>query len=326
MQTADPIENLISGIKQQSHAALAKAMSLVESARPDHRIQAQTLLAGFHPSLGRSFKIGMAGAPGVGKSSFASHLAARILAQGKRVAILPVDPSSPVHGGSLLGDLTRMGAVFDNERLFFRALPSRGESALSPFLGDYLTLCDGFGFDYVLIETVGIGQADFLIKSFVDFLILLEQPGSGDEIQAMKSGLIELADCLLVSKADGDLKSSAEQSLSYLKGRLREQSELRLESYSVFDPESFGLLLENVLRDCELKSRRPDFKNDRSKKAKQLLEIYLMDHAWSFLSSLSFFKKEISSLERQVEEGVLAPSYAGRRLFSELEKKLGEFK
>jgi len=184
--------------------ALAKAITLIESQRPIDREASQTLLNEVLPSTGKSLRIGITGVPGVGKSTFIEAFGQYLIAQGHRVAVLAVDPSSPIAGGSILGDKTRMEQLSRDERAFIR--PSPAGSALGGVAHktrESLLLCEAAGFDVVLVETVGVGQSEHLVSGMVDFFMVLMLPGGGDELQGIKKGILELADAIVINKADG---------------------------------------------------------------------------------------------------------------------------
>ena len=192
--------------------ALAKAITLVESQHPNHRQQAQDLLEQLLPHSGNSIRVGISGTPGVGKSTFIESLGQYLLAQGHKLAVLAVDPSSPLAGGSILGDKTRMEQLSREANAFIRPSPSGGElGGVAQRTRESLLLCEAAGFDVVFIETVGVGQSEYQVANMVDFFLVLMQPNAGDELQGIKKGIVELADAIVVNKADGDLKPFAEQ-------------------------------------------------------------------------------------------------------------------
>lgn len=180
--------------------ALARAITLVESDNPAHHDEAKRLLSAM-PARAR--RIGISGAPGVGKSTLIESLGLFLLNHGKHVAVLAIDPSSPVTGGSILGDKTRMPKLSNDSRAFVRPSPSRGVlGGVAHRTADCISLCEAAGFDVVIVETVGVGQSETAVKSMVDIFVLLIQPASGDELQGVKRGIVELADVLVVTKAD----------------------------------------------------------------------------------------------------------------------------
>ena len=190
--------------------ALAKAITLVESQRPQDVEPAQTLLKALLPHTGNSIRIGITGVPGVGKSTFIEAFGQHVIEQGHRLAVLAVDPSSPVAGGSILGDKTRMEALSREEAAFIRPSPAgRALGGVAFKTRESLLLCEAAGFDIILVETVGVGQSEHQVAGMVDFFLLLMLPGGGDELQGIKKGILELADAIVVNKADGSSESLA---------------------------------------------------------------------------------------------------------------------
>ena len=190
--------------------ALAKAITLVESQRPQDVETAQTLLKTLLPHTGNSIRIGITGVPGVGKSTFIEAFGQHVIEQGQRLAVLAVDPSSPVAGGSILGDKTRMEALSREEAAFIRPSPAgRALGGVAFKTRESLLLCEAAGFDIILVETVGVGQSEHQVAGMVDFFLLLMLPGGGDELQGIKKGILELADAIVVNKADGSSESLA---------------------------------------------------------------------------------------------------------------------
>ena len=201
--------------------ALAKAITLIESSRSDHRAAAQELLGRLLPKTGHSIRIGISGVPGVGKSTFKERFGLLLLALGKRVAVLAVDPSSPVAGGSILGDKTRMEVLSRSSDAFIRPSPAgRTLGGVAQRTRETLLLCEAAGFDVILVETVGVGQSEHQVAGMVDFFMLLMLPGGGDELQGIKKGILELADALVINKADGDSKALAAQAQQHYQNAL----------------------------------------------------------------------------------------------------------
>ncbi|MDB5363368.1 MAG: ATPase/protein kinase [Rhodospirillales bacterium] len=187
--------------------ALARAITLVESTRPDHRDEAELLIERLLPHAGRSIRIGLSGVPGVGKSTFIEAFGLKLIAGGHRVAVLAVDPSSRRTGGSILGDKTRMTELARAEAAFIRPSPTGGTlGGVARRTRESIILCEAAGFDVVLVETVGVGQSETAVADMVDLFCLLLLPAAGDDLQGIKKGIVELAELLLVNKADGELK------------------------------------------------------------------------------------------------------------------------
>jgi LAO/AO transport system kinase len=190
--------------------ALARAITLVESTRGDHREEAEALLAEVLPHTGAAIRIGISGAPGAGKSTFIEALGLHVVAEDHRVAVLAVDPSSTRSGGSILGDKTRMEQLTRSPHAFVRPSPTRGTlGGVARRTREALLLCEAAGFDTVLVETVGVGQSEVAVAAMVDMFLVLVAPAGGDELQGLKRGIMELADLVVVNKADGDLAAAA---------------------------------------------------------------------------------------------------------------------
>jgi LAO/AO transport system kinase len=190
--------------------ALAKAITMVESTLDSHRLQAQDILEQVLPHSGNSIRIGITGVPGVGKSTFIEAFGLYLIEQGKRVAVLAVDPSSPIAGGSILGDKTRMEELSRREEAFIRPTPAAGAlGGVAQKTRETMLLCEAAGYDVILVETVGVGQSEYQVAGMVDFFMVLMLPGGGDELQGIKKGIMELADALVINKADGDSEQLA---------------------------------------------------------------------------------------------------------------------
>lgn len=195
----------IEKILQGNRRALAKAITLIESKLDQHREQAQALLETVLPHTGKSIRIGITGIPGVGKSTFIEAFGQLLIQHGKHVAVLAVDPTSPVTGGSIMGDKTRMEQLSQMENAFIRPSPSSGSlGGVAQKTRETMLLCEAAGYDVVIVETVGVGQSEYEVASMVDFFLVLMLPNAGDELQGIKKGILELADAIVVNKADGD--------------------------------------------------------------------------------------------------------------------------
>jgi LAO/AO transport system kinase len=197
--------DLTAGLRAGNRRALAKAITLVESTRAEDRESAQRLLEAALPHTGRSMRIGISGVPGVGKSTFIEALGMYLIERGHRVAVLAVDPSSTVHGGSILGDKTRMELLSQRIEAFIRPSPSSGSlGGVAEHTREALLLCEAAGYDIIIVETVGVGQSETAVAGMTDAFVLLQLPNAGDELQAIKKGIMELADLVVFNKADID--------------------------------------------------------------------------------------------------------------------------
>ncbi len=219
------IQTLADGILGGERRALARAITLVESARPDHRERAQTLLAalaGAAPAAAPGIRIGLSGTPGVGKSTFVEAFGTEMIGRGHRLAVLAVDPSSTVTGGSILGDKTRMDTLARNPAAFIRPSPSGGSlGGVARRTRETIALCEAAGFDMVIVETVGVGQSEVAVARMTDIFLLLLAPAGGDELQGVKRGIMEIADLIVVNKADGDLAAAARRTRADYAAALR---------------------------------------------------------------------------------------------------------
>jgi LAO/AO transport system kinase len=216
------VEQLAAGVRAGERRALAKAITLVESSRADHQEEAQRLLERILPDTGRAARVGVTGVPGVGKSTFIEAFGLFLIGEGKRVAVLAVDPSSARSGGSILGDKTRMARLSMAPEAFIRPSPSGGSlGGVARRTREAMLVCEAAGYDVVLVETVGVGQSETTVASMVDFFLVLMLAGAGDELQGIKKGILEIADALVVNKADGDNVQRAERAAAEYRGALR---------------------------------------------------------------------------------------------------------
>ena len=208
MSALNPLP-LLDGITQGSpmaqRRAIAKAITLLESTRADHRAQGDALLTALLPHTGKSLRLGISGVPGVGKSTFIEALGLYLIAQGHRVAVLTIDPSSSVSGGSILGDKTRMEHLSMREEAYIRPSPSGGTlGGVAEKTREAMLVCEAAGYDVVIVETVGVGQSETAVHGMTDMFVLLQLPNAGDDLQAIKKGVMELADLVAINKADID--------------------------------------------------------------------------------------------------------------------------
>jgi LAO/AO transport system kinase len=201
---------LVAGVRAGERRALAKAITLIESTRRDHQARARHVLNALLPHSGRAIRVGISGVPGAGKSTFIEALGVWLIERGHRVAVLAVDPSSTVSGGSILGDKTRMETLCQREEAFIRPSPSAGSlGGVAEKTREAMLVCEAAGFDVVIVETVGVGQSETTVAGMVDMFCLLQLPNAGDDLQAIKKGIVELADLVVINKADIDPQAAA---------------------------------------------------------------------------------------------------------------------
>ncbi len=203
------LQGLLHGDAPVQRRAMAKAITLLESTRADHRLQADELLTGLLPHSGQSFRLGISGVPGVGKSTFIEALGLYLIGLGHRVAVLAVDPSSTVSGGSILGDKTRMEHLSVHPDAYIRPSPSSGTlGGVAEKTREAMLVCEAAGYDVVIVETVGVGQSETAVANMTDMFCLLQLPNAGDDLQAIKKGVMEIADLVVINKADIDANAA----------------------------------------------------------------------------------------------------------------------
>ena len=204
------LDAMTAGVLAGERAVLARAITLIESSKPEHRQLADNLLQRLLPATGKARRVGITGLPGVGKSTFIDQLGLNLVGAGHKVAVLAVDPTSARTGGSILGDKTRMGRLAQQENAFIRPSPAgRALGGVTRATRETMLVCEAAGFDVVLVETVGVGQSENAVSAMVDFFLVLLLPGAGDDLQGLKKGLIELADMIAINKADGEMAPRA---------------------------------------------------------------------------------------------------------------------
>ena len=201
---------LVDGVLAGERRALAKAITLIESTRMDHQRRAQQVLNALLPRTGEAVRIGISGVPGAGKSTFIETLGVWLIGQGKKLAVLAVDPSSSLSGGSILGDKTRMEQLCQRPEAFIRPSPTAGSlGGVAEKTREAMLLCEAAGYDVIIVETVGVGQSETTVAGMVDMFCLLQLPNAGDDLQAIKKGIVEIADMVIINKADIDPKATA---------------------------------------------------------------------------------------------------------------------
>lgn len=324
METAELARQVIAGERR----ALARAITLVESGRADHRAHAADLLAQVGAVGREALRIGLSGTPGVGKSTFIESFGMMLVAQGLRVAVLAVDPSSARSGGSILGDKTRMDRLARAEGAFIRPSPSQAHlGGVARRTRDAVALCEAAGFDIVLIETVGVGQSETVVAELSDVFVLLLAPAGGDELQGVKRGIMEAADLILVNKADGELKSAANRTRADYAGALR------LLRKRPHDPEDFpkalcvsaleeGGLVEAWSEISALAEWRREHGHWRARRASQARHWFEQEVREALLARLyadPVAQAHMAALGDAVAEGRLPPSAAAEAVLSALD-------
>lgn len=303
--------------------ALAKAITLVESTRADHGEQAVQLLAELMPHTGKSIRIGVSGAPGVGKSTFIEALGNYLTGQGHQLAVLAVDPTSAVSGGSILGDKTRMEALSVNPKAFVRPSPAGTTlGGVTRRTRESLLLCEAAGYDVIIVETVGVGQSETAVSDMTDMFLLLLSPGGGDDLQGIKRGIMELADLVLVNKADGDQVSIAKQTVSDYRGALQFMQARtpswtpRVDSCSALDNQGVDKAWTIIQEFREALTQSGELETLRAQQAKAWMWAETAEALIADLSNHPQVKALVPELESAVLTGDMPAIVAAQRLIA----------
>ena len=314
------------GLRNGQRRALAKAITLIESTHPTHRREAAALLEQCLPHSGKSLRIGISGVPGVGKSTFIEVFGLFLIGLGKRVGVLAVDPSSPLHGGSILGDKTRMEYLSREKNAFIRPSPAgRSLGGVANRTREAILVAESAGFDVILVETVGVGQSEYEVHSMTDLFLVLMQPGAGDELQGIKKGILELADFIVVNKADGDAERLASQSVMHYKnamGFLNHQGFWTPEVLSVssLQPRGIDTLWERMVTYCEAGSEA--IPERRAAQASQWFERLLNNGITDLLKANATWAKLYHEQKDLVARGEISPTQAALSCTELLKKHL----
>ena len=318
----DP-ELLAEAVLKGQRRALARAITLIESTRPEHRALAENLLEFLLPHTGGGVRIGISGVPGVGKSTFIESFGTHVINQGHRVAVLAVDPSSPRSGGSILGDKTRMEELSRDERAFIRPSPSGGTlGGVARRTREALLACEAAGFDVIIVETVGVGQSETAVADMVDMFLLLLVPGGGDELQGIKKGIVEIADAIIVDKADGDLANAAKRAaLDYQNALhlLRPASlhwSVPVLSCSAMSNLGIGEIWETVSRYRQVMGEAGELTSRRNQQALSWMWNEVAENLMLRFRTQPRIKSMLSKTEVRVAAGEMTPTTAAQTLLN----------
>jgi LAO/AO transport system kinase len=308
-------------VRAGDRRALARAITLIESTRPEHAGEAEALLEALLAHSGNSVRIGISGVPGVGKSTFIERFGLHLVEAGHKVAVLAVDPSSKVSGGSILGDKTRMEELSRHPLAFIRPSPAGGTlGGVARRTREALLTCEAAGFDVVIVETVGVGQSETAVAEMVDIFLLLLQPGGGDELQGIKKGIVELADAVIVNKADGDLKPAADRAvaeyyaaLGLLRAAHPDWRPPVLKCSALLG-EGIDAVWETVQEHREIMEASGARAAKRAAQAGAWMWAEISDGLLRRFKAHPEVARELQSLEREVRSGRSTPTAAARRL------------
>jgi LAO/AO transport system kinase len=311
------IVTYVAGIRAGDRAVLARAITLVESKRQDHQKSARQLVQDLLPATGKAWRVGITGAPGVGKSTTIDALGTCLTARGHKVAVLAVDPSSARTGGSILGDKTRMAQLAADPNAFIRPSPAAGTlGGVAAKTRETMLICEAAGYDVVLVETVGTGQSETAVADMTDFFLALMLPGAGDELQGLKKGLVELADMIAINKADGDNMKRAQlaaaeyrAALHILTARVPEWQP-PVVTYSALTGDGIAGLWDQVIDHQRRLTATGAFAARRREQQVKWMWALLEDRLRGRLASDPKLKARLPQLERAVAEGMLSPALA----------------
>jgi LAO/AO transport system kinase len=312
---------LAEGVVNGNRRALAQAITLIESTHPEHRAAASDLLQRLMPYAGHSIRLGISGVPGVGKSTFIEALGNHVIDSGHRVAVLTVDPSSAISGGSILGDKTRMELLSRRPEAYIRPSPAgKTLGGVTRRSREALILCEAAGFDVVIVETVGVGQSETRVADMTDMFVLLQLPGGGDELQGIKRGIMELADLILINKADDELQPLAGRSAADYRNALRllhprsVNWKVEVRTCSARDGTGIAEAWDIVLKHREVLEASGQLMERRAAQARDWMWSEVSETLMIALQNDPGVRKQIPSLEAATSEGRIPPTIAARQL------------
>jgi LAO/AO transport system kinase len=311
------IDALAASVREGGRVAVARAITLIESRKPEHRAQARRLLTLLNDAAGRSHRIGITGVPGVGKSTLIDAFGSVLTSLGHRVAVLAVDPSSTRSGGAILGDKTRMAQLAIDPNAFIRPSPSSGTlGGVTRTTRETILLCEASGFDVLLVETVGVGQSEVAVAGMVDFFLLLMLAGGGDELQGIKKGVMELADMIAITKADSGNENAARRAAGDYSSALKILTPASASwkppviTLSAREGRGFDELWANIEAHRAALEATGEFEAKRREQDVRWMHAMIEDHIRSAFLSSDFAAAKIEELGREVRSGVKPPSVA----------------
>src|SRR5829696_7785286 len=324
-RSAPDVPALARGIQAGERPVLARAITLIESKRADHRQAARALVQQLLPASGNAARVGITGMPGVGKSTTIDALGTFLTGKGHKVAVLTVDPSSSRTGGSILGDKTRMARLAADDNAFIRPSPASGTlGGVAAKTRETMLLCEAAGYDVVLVETVGIGQSEIAVADMTDFFLVLMLPGAGDELQGLKKGVVELAEMIAVNKADGDNVKRATAAAAEYRAALHILTPRSptwappVVTYSAQTGDGVSALWEQVLAQRQQLSASGEFAARRRDQQVKWMWAMLEDRIHLRLKTDAKLKARLPAIETAVADGILSPALAVDEIASAL--------
>jgi LAO/AO transport system kinase len=316
-------DDMAAALRGGSRRALARAVTLVESTRPDHRADAERLIEAILPATGGATRIGITGPPGAGKSTFIERFGLDGIARGRHIAVLAVDPGSKRGGGAILGDKTRMTELAKSPAAFIRPSSAGAQSGgVARRTREAILVCEAAGFDTVLVETVGAGQAETTVAEMVDMFLLILPPATGDELQGLKRGIIELADLILVNKADGDLRDHATRSAAeyanavHLIRPAHPEWQVAVRAVSALSGDGIDAVWEDVARFRAALEASGAWQRRRTEQARAALWAEIGDSLLERFRAMPAINARLAKIEREVAAGKRTPAAAARLLLA----------
>jgi LAO/AO transport system kinase len=320
------LANLARGIRAGERAVIARAITLVESRRADHQKTARRLVQELLPATGKAVRVGITGAPGVGKSTTIDALGSVLTGKGHKVAVLAVDPSSALSGGSILADKTRMARLGSDPNAFVRPSPSSGTlGGVAAKTRESMLVLEAAGYDTVLVETIGTGQSETMVADMTDTFLVLMLPGAGDELQGLKKGVVELADLIAINKADGDNVKRAKAAAAEYRAALHILTPRStnwsppVTTYSALTGNGIAELWERVLEHRDRMTQSGELAARRRAQQVKWMWAMLEDRVFARLKSDSSLKAKLPKLEAAVAEGRMTPAMAVDEIAAALE-------
>lgn len=316
-----PLDDYVNGIISGNRMVLSKAITLIESSLMSHQMMAQEIIEKCLPYAGKSFRLGITGVPGVGKSTFIEAFGMHLISQGRKVAVLAIDPSSQRTKGSILGDKTRMEELSVNENAYIRPSASAGSlGGVARKTKESIILCEAAGFDMIFVETVGVGQSETAVASMVDFFLLLMLAGAGDELQGIKRGIMEMADTILINKAEGDNLKRAQLA------RMQYANALHLfpptasgwipkvETCSALNHEGMEMTWELLKEYENISKSNQFFMQNRQHQSVQIMEDMINSHIIDHYKKMPEMKKRIDELKQDILANKISSYMAAQQL------------
>lgn len=316
---------LVEGVVAQQRRALAKSITLIESTRADHQARAQKVLEALLPHTGKSIRIGISGVPGVGKSTFIEALGIYLIERGHRVAVLAIDPSSSISGGSILGDKTRMELLSQRTEAFIRPSPSSGAlGGVAHKTREALLLCEAAGFDIIIVETVGVGQSETAVAGMTDVFVLLQLPNAGDDLQGIKKGIVELAEIVVFNKADIDPRAAAVacnqmRSALHMLKPVSPHWQIPVLKLSAQNKEGLDEFWQTIERYRNTMTATHEFEAKRKHQALAWMWDMIETGLQHRFRAHPAVQKDLPKLTHDVENGSMTPSAAAQQLLKHLQ-------